>query len=115
MEGARELLLRAITSQNFGCTHMVAGCDEYADVDALPEVGIEIVRWPEVYYCTTTQGYTDDGADIGAIRRVRGAEARAAFEQRELPPPWLMRPEISRIVLDAMHRGEPVLVRSSTA
>ena len=42
------------------------------------------------------------------LRLISGTQAREMFLRGEQPPSWFMRPEISKIVLDAVKKGEQV-------
>ena len=42
---------------------------------------------------------------------ISGTQARKMLEKKELPPEWFMRPEISRMIIEALARGEEVFVK----
>jgi len=125
--GPREALFTALCRKNFGCSHFVVGRDHtgvanyydpYAShkiFDQFPELGIQAVRFDEVFYSKRlnrhihANGHPYDEHDKLSIS---GTQARAMFERGETPPDWFMRSEISKIILDALKKGEQVFTRA---
>lgn len=72
--GPREAVFHAIIRKNYGCSHFIVGRDHagvggfygtYAAheiFDTLPELGIEILRLREPFYCARCEGVTTDRA-----------------------------------------------------
>ena len=42
---------------------------------------------------------------------ISGTQARKMLENGELPPEWFMRPEIARMIVDSIQKGEEVFVK----
>ena len=124
--GPREALFTALCRKNFGCSHFIIGRDHtgvgrfydpYASqriFDQFPDAGIKIVKFDEVFYSRSANGYVhancnDSSPDEGDILQIiSGSEARAMFLRGETPPGWFMRPEISDIILGALRNGRQV-------
>ncbi|HEY5903896.1 MAG TPA: sulfate adenylyltransferase, partial [Anaerolineales bacterium] len=124
--GPREALFTALCRKNFGCSHFIIGRDHtgvgrfydpYASqriFDQFPDAGIKIVKFDEVFYSRSANGYVhancnDSSPDEGDILHIiSGSEARAMFLRGETPPGWFMRPEISDIILGALRNGRQV-------
>jgi ATP sulfurylase len=125
--GPREALFTALCRKNFGCTHFVVGRDHtgvdgfydpnasHQIFDAFPELGISPVKFDEVFYSPRLKSYCvqapNSDADNGDKLRISGSQARQMLVSGKSPPPWMMRPEISEIILDAIGKGEEVFVR----
>ncbi|MEK6721394.1 MAG: sulfate adenylyltransferase [Chloroflexota bacterium] len=128
--GPREALFTALCRKNFGCSHFVVGRDHtgvanyYAPeaaheiFDAFGDLGIKAVKFDEVYYSKSSGGYvhSHNGTAHPAADRlsISGTEARAMLTRGEMPPEWFMRPEISRLIIDAIARGETAFVESGS-
>ena len=122
--GPREALFTALCRKNFGCSHFVVGRDHtgvgsFYEPDAsqkifdmFPELGITPVRFNEIYYSTTKASFVEyDGQQEPQDKlAISASEARRLLGQGQLPPEWLMRPEIAAIVLEALAKGEAVFV-----
>lgn len=120
--GPREAVFTALCRKNFGCSHFVVGRDHtgvgyyydpYAShriFDELPDLGIKIVKFREIFYSKELKTYVSGDHDDGGCI-ISGTQARAMFLGGESPPSWFMRPEISGIVVDALGRGEQVFER----
>ena len=80
--------------------------------DVFPELGITPVRFNEIYYSTTKASFVEyDGQQEPQDKlAISASEARRLLGQGQLPPEWLMRPEIAAIVLEALAKGEAVFV-----
>jgi len=123
--GPREAVFTALCRQNYGCSHFIIGRDHtgvgdfydpYASqriFDELPDLGIQIVKFDEVFYSKNAQAYVQSDGEIAAdesdrLNLISGTEAREMFLRGESPPDWFMRSEISDLVLDALNNGEQV-------
>ncbi|MGW8283120.1 MAG: sulfate adenylyltransferase, partial [Gemmatimonadota bacterium] len=123
--GPREAVFTALCRQNYGCSHFVIGRDHtgvgdfydpYASqriFDEFPDLGIQIVRFKEVFYSKSlgeyVQGSGDsESEDSDKLDLISGSQARAMFLGGESPPDWFMRPEIAAIVVDAVADGHRV-------
>lgn len=129
--GPREALFSALCRKNFGCSHFLvghnhAGVGDYYPpraaqeiFDQFPDIGIKPVKCDEVVYSTALSGYVQAPAGFcastGETMNIRGSEARAMLGSGRMPPGWFMRPEIARMVLDAVNSGEEVFVTDGIA
>jgi sulfate adenylyltransferase len=115
--GPREAILHAIVSRNFGATHFAIGRDHagvgsyYGDYEcqsiferlygnATQELGIELLPFSEVFYCTrcgTTA--TENTCPHGKQFRINisGTGIRELMRYGYLPPKEVSRPEVTRI------------------
>lgn len=124
--GPREALFTALCRKNFGCSHFIVGRDHtgvgdfYEPTasqrifDDLPEIGIEAVKFNEVFYSPQLERYVERNGQSDAahsdVTSISGSQVRTMLERGEEPPPWLIRPEISEILLSALRAGEQVFV-----
>jgi ATP sulfurylase len=124
--GPREALFTALCRKNYGCSHFVIGRDHtgvgnYYDTyaahrifDEFPDLGITIVKFSEIFYSKKLKGYVHENGNVShheesdKLRIISGSQARAMFLRGESPPDWFMRPEISKIVLNAVKSGQQV-------
>jgi pyruvate kinase len=123
--GPKEAIFTALCRKNFGCSHFVVGRDhtgvgDYYDPYAsqrifenIPDIGIKIVKFNEIFYSKKMKSYVQENGESlhdesDRLRMISGTQAREMFLRGELPPSWFMRPEISKIVLDAVKNGEQV-------
>lgn len=124
--GPREALFTALCRKNFGCSHFVVGRDHtgvgsyyrpdaaHRIFDEFPDLGIRAVKFEEVFFSRQAQRHVHHRGDAERVANDRmtisGTQARELFTRGEMPPDWFMRPEISRLILDALARGERVFV-----
>ena len=124
--GPREAIFTALCRKNYGCSHFIVGrdhtgvgdyYDQYAShriFDEFPDLGIQIVKFREVYFSKKSNSYVhEDGKQsaYGAgdkLNLISGSQARKIFLSGERPPEWFMRPEIAKIVQNAFINGEQV-------
>jgi pyruvate kinase len=124
--GPREALFTALCRKNFGCSHFIIGRDHtgvgnYYDAyashrifDKFPDLGIKIVKFNEVFYSRKLKNYVHENGNSphheegDKLRIISGSQAREIFLRGERPPSWFIRPEISRIILDALKSGQQV-------
>ena len=129
--GPREALFTALCRKNFGCSHFIVGRDHtgvgnYYDplashkiFDQFPDLGIEPVRYGKVFY-SRSHGehiHENDGIEVKDSDKlhISGTQAREMLEKGEMPPDWFMRPEISKIIVDAIKADEDVFVKEEGA
>lgn len=125
--GPREALFTALCRKNYGCSHFIVGRDHtgvgnYYDphashriFDQFPELEIKAVKFDEVFYSKQLNRYIHTNGHSYSENdklSISGTQARAMFERGETPPSWFMRPEISKIILDALESGEQVFIRA---
>lgn len=121
--GPREAIFTALCRKNFGCSHFIVGRDHtgvgsfyepdaaHKIFDQFDDLGIIPVKCEEVDYSRKSRSYvfsSEAGRDGDERRRLSGSEARKMFENGKRPPEWYMRPEISKMIRDAIRRGEQV-------
>ncbi len=124
--GPREAVFTAICRKNFGCTHFIVGRDHtgagtsydphasHEIFDRFPDLGIEVVKFDSVFYSRKHGAHMEEDGTLhhadNEKLHISGSEARSRFQRGEAPPDWFMRPEIARMVLDAIEAGEEVFV-----
>lgn len=132
--GPREAIFTAICRKNFGCSHFIVGRDHtgvgtwyppyaaQAIFDTFPDLGVTPLPFQEVWHGADDGQYyhgasadpgdgAPDGAGAGgALQPVSGSLIRQYFARGEAPPAWLMRPDISAMILEKLRNNEPVFV-----
>jgi len=112
--GPREAIHHAIVRKNFGCTHFIVGRDHagvgdyYKPYEAweifneFPDLGITPLFIRESYFCKKCGSMVNEkicphkGEDRVLIS---GSYIRKLIANRQIPPPYLMRKEVSEVVL----------------
>jgi ATP sulfurylase len=119
--GPREAVFHAIARKNYGCSHFIVGRDHagvgncYGAYDAQKifgtfapgELGVEPLFFEDAFYSTIVGGMaTEKTAPGDASTRITlsGTAVRALLSRGELPPPELSRPEVARILVEAMRK-----------
>lgn len=114
--GPREAVLHAIIRKNFGCTHFIVGRDhagvgdyygtfEAQEIfDTIDDIGMDILKFEHSFYCrkcghmATAKTCPHDREDqVGPS----GTIIRDMLSKGELVPEDIMRPEISRAIIDS--------------
>lgn len=108
--GPREALFTALCRKNFGCSHFIVGRDHtggggnwslYASqdiFDQFPDLGIEIIKMPEVAYDALNKAYveiTENQGNDSGIERMSATKIRNFLKKGGRPPEWLLRAEIT--------------------
>ncbi len=121
--GPREAIFTALCRKNFGCSHFIVGRDHtgvadfykpydvHRAFDKIGDIGIVPIFFKNIRYCVKCARYVDHcGHGAGAMRDISGNYARELLRANKRPPGWLLRPEVSDIVLSAIRTGEEVFV-----
>ena len=111
--GPREAIFHAIIRKNLGCTHFIIGRDHagvggfYGHYDAhelarelaqTHDLGIELLLLNEPYYCSKCGFIVSNKScahEATHREEISGTIIRECMNAKQLPPPQLMRPEIS--------------------
>jgi sulfate adenylyltransferase len=113
--GPREAVHHAIMRQNYGCTHIIIGRDHagvgsYYDpfaahkiFDDYPDLEIAPIFFPAFFYCRKCITFTNPRAcPHGAEDReqISGTKMRAMIQEGKAPSEFILRPQVSKIILD---------------
>jgi len=122
--GPREAVFTALCRKNYGCTHFIVGRDHtgvgafYAPDGArrlfekLGDLGIQPLYFDEVYYCKRRGGYYESSGEEESERLdISATDARTLLQGGQLPPEWLMRREISELLVAEIRSNREVFVR----
>lgn len=107
--GPREAVFHALIRKNYGCTHFIVGRDHAGAGNFYPpfasqeifenfekeEIGIEILKYPEVLYCPSCQSHVfkDECPHEDRIE-FSGTQLRDFIKHKKQPPTYLIRPEV---------------------
>ena len=117
--GPSEAILHAISRQNYGCTHFIVGRDHagvgtyYGTYDAQrqfdeyssDELAITPMRFDNAFFCQRTgQMATEKTSPSNPDERLSlsGTKLRAMLAAGEMPPDYVTRPEVARVLMDSM-------------
>ena len=121
--GPREAVWHAICRKNYGCTHFIvgrdhAGCNrpdgtpyygsyeaqEIFDEFSPEEIGIEIYRFEHSFFDRRTGGIVSHKTAPAEAEplSVSGTKLREMLRTGEMPPPEITRPEVAKILIEAM-------------
>jgi sulfate adenylyltransferase len=117
--GPSEAVLHAICRKNYGVTHFIVGRDHagvgkyYGSYDAQKlfdefepgEIGINLLKFENSFWCKRTGGMASTkSSPAGPEERVElsGTQVRDMLRAGTMPPPEFSRPEIAKILIEAM-------------
>jgi len=112
--GPREAIHHAIMRKNFGCSHIIIGRD-HAGVgnyyqpfaaqqifEHYPDLEIQPLFFPAFYYCKKCISYANERNCPHGLEfreELSGTKMRELINRAEMPPEYLMRPEISKLIV----------------
>jgi len=125
--GPREALFTALCRKNFGCSHFVIGRDHTGvgdfyspkashDIfDTFPDLGITPVLFDKVFYSREKKKHVHEAEDTFGHKEkdklhISGTQARNMLLKGRTLPGWFMRPEISKLLIEMVKKGEEVFV-----
>ncbi|MDE1825982.1 MAG: sulfate adenylyltransferase [Thaumarchaeota archaeon] len=113
--GPKEAIHHAIMRKNFGCTNIIIGRDHagvgtYYDpfasqriFDDYPDIGIEPIFYPAFFYCKKCLSFASErncphGQEFK--EQLSGTKLRAMILQKQSPSEYMIRPEVSKILMN---------------
>lgn len=114
--GPREAIFHALIRKNFGCTHFIVGRDHAGVANYYPpfaaqeifdkfkkeEIGIDILKYPEVVYCQSKRKHTfiNECPEKDRIS-FSGTKLRDKVKNKEEPPSYIIRTEVYHLLANS--------------
>lgn len=114
--GPREALFSALCRQNFGCSHFIVGRDHtgvnqfyhhlasHEIFGKFPDLKIKPVFFDEVFYSKKHRKYFIKSGKNSARKTIcssmSGTYLKQTLSENKMPPIWLMRPKIAKMIFD---------------
>ncbi|MBF0510807.1 MAG: sulfate adenylyltransferase [Candidatus Omnitrophica bacterium] len=121
--GFREAVFTALCRKNFGCSHFIVGRDHtgvgqfYGATSSqdifhqFEDIVIEPVFFDEVGFSSKLKKYMHKkDAPEGDFLNISGTKAREMFKNKNSPPDWFMRQDISDAIINQLSNGQKVFV-----
>lgn len=114
--GPKEAVFHALIRKNFGCTHFIVGRDhagvgnyyppfaaqEIFDQFKKEEIGLEILKFPEVVYNRRKKihAFINDCPEEDRVS-FSGTKLREIIQNKSEPPSYLIRPEVYNLLINS--------------
>ncbi len=122
--GPRENVFIAICQKNYGCSHLLMGRDHLNDLDyysyeetvnlfeKLGDIGISPILFKDVFYCEQCKGpiLSCEHQKSGNYL-LNGSILRKNITEEKKSPHWLLREEISEMLVEAAKRRKQIFIR----
>ncbi len=117
--GPREAVFTAICRKNYGCNYFIVGRDhtgvgQFYDSDASQRIfdeidlGVEILTFETAHYCSkrdlVTSNFSDSVYNESKVE-ISGSKIRILLSKGKKIPSYLLRPELSNILIKA-HKSD---------
>lgn len=117
--GPREAVFTALCRKNFGCSHFIVGRDHSGVknyypkdgarklFDSIGDIGIKPIFYNEVNYCQKCKSCVENCEhDKEDILEISGTQGRKMLMERNSPPDWFMREELSTLMINEINSGK---------